>query len=349
VAAAVQPPVVVVGAGIAGVACARALRRAGLPVRVLDRGQRVGGRMALRRELLGGVERVVDVGASYFTVSDPGFSAVVEGWRRRGLAREWTDTFVVLPASGGAAASASGPMRWEAPGGLRSLVEDLASCGRDFDLTSGHEVEQVDAGRSGPSVDGERASAVVLAMPQPQACDLLPTPLIERLGLESGLDWVPTLTVWAGWPQRWWPELDGAFVDGSDVVDRIADDGRRRGDGAPVLVAHSTHGFAERELDEPDAAVGPVLAELGRLLDAPWGRVPEPEFAKARRWSLAAPCAPQEHPFALDDQVLVGVCGDAWGPRSRVEQAWLSGDALGRELAERVSRPSSARTRVTRG
>jgi predicted NAD/FAD-dependent oxidoreductase len=130
--------------------------------------------------------------------------------------------------------------------------------------------------------------------------------------------------------------VDGAFVRGSDVVDRVMDDGRRRGDGAPVLVAHSTAEFAGRYLDDPEAGVRPVLADLAALLGAPAGRLPAPEFAKARRWSLAAPCAPQDRPFALDDEVPVGVCGDAWGPRSRVEQAWLSGHALGTELAGRL-------------
>ena len=147
----------------------------------------------------------------------------------------------MLPAAGGAARPAPGPVRWAAPGGLRSLVEDLAT---GLDVTSEHEVEQVDAtpgeGAGGVAVDGEPVAGVVLAMPQPQASDLLPVPLAARLGLEAGLDWSPTLTVWAGWDRPWWPELDGAFVDGSEVIDRIADDGRRRGDGAPVLVVHST-------------------------------------------------------------------------------------------------------------
>jgi hypothetical protein len=329
----VARPAVVVGAGIAGVACARALRSAGVPVTVLDRGRRLGGRMALRRERLGGGERVVDIGASYFTVSDPGFAAVAADWRSRGLAREWTDTLAVLHADGSAPEAARGPVRWAAPGGLRSLVEDL---GEDLDVTSEHEVEQVDADSDGPAVDGEPAAAVVLAMPQPQAADLLPEPLIERLGLEPGLEWDPTLTVWAGWGERWWDErLDGAFVQDSGVIDRIADDGRRRGDGAPVLVVHSTPSYAMTWLDDPDGGVPGALAELGRLLGA--GGPPEPEFAKARRWSLASPCAPQDRPFALDDATLIGVCGDAWGSKPRVEQAWLSGDALGRALAARLA------------
>jgi renalase len=325
------PPVVVVGAGISGTACACVLAGGGLPVRVLDRGSRIGGRMALRPERLGGAERVVDIGASYFTVSDPRFSAVVDGWRERGLARPWTDTFLVLPASGREARTTSGPVRWASPGGLRSLVEDLAT---GLDVRSEHEVEQVDAGEEGLAVDGAAVAAVVLAMPQPQAGDLLPKSLADRLGLESGLEWLPTLTLWAGWQRRWWPEFDGAFVEGSDVIDRIADDGQRRGDGAPVLVVHSTAEFAARWIDDPDGGMPGLLEELDRLL--PGELADEPLFARARRWSLASPRLPQDRPFALDSEVAVGICGDAWGPKPRVEQAWLSGTALGEVLLQRL-------------
>ena len=198
-------------------------------------------------------------------------------------------------------------------------------------------MEQVDAEGGRLAVDGQPAAAVVLAMPQPQAIDLLPTPVADRLGLEAGMEWFPTLTVWAGWSERWWPAMDGAFALGSDVVDWIADDGRRRGDGAPVLVAHSRHDFASQHLDDPETGVRPLLDDLAALLGAPGGRLPAPEFARSRRWSLAAPCVTQDRPFALDDDVPVGVCGDAWGPRSRVEQAWLSGNALGEELARRLT------------
>jgi predicted NAD/FAD-dependent oxidoreductase len=160
-----------------------------------------------------------------------------------------------------------------------------------------------------------------------------------RLGLEAGLEWEATLTVWAGWPRRWWDagigrDLHGAFVQGSPVVDRILDDGSRRGDDAAVLVVHSTPEHAARWLDDPDGGVPEVLGDLVRLLR---GEAPAPLFAGARRWSLASPVTPQDRPFALDDETLVGVCGDAWGSKPRVEQAWLSGDALGRELAARLA------------
>ncbi len=84
--------VTVVGAGLAGLACARALHDAGASVRVLDRGRVPGGRLASRRL----DDRPVDLGASYLT-AEPGsrFAAVVDDWVARGLARPWTDTFRV--------------------------------------------------------------------------------------------------------------------------------------------------------------------------------------------------------------------------------------------------------------
>ena len=61
--------VVVVGGGLSGVVAARTLQNAGIAVRVLERSPKVGGRMASPRR----DGRVVDTGASYFTVADPAF------------------------------------------------------------------------------------------------------------------------------------------------------------------------------------------------------------------------------------------------------------------------------------
>ncbi len=171
-------------------------------------------------------------------------------------------------------------------------------------------------------------------MPDPQADDLLPEPVSTWLELDRGLEWSPAIAVWAAWDERWWGDLDGAFVDGSPVVSWVADDGRRRGDGAPVLVVHTTSVFAAGRLEDPGSAVQPALDEVARLLGA--GQLPEPQFARAHRWSLAAPLHPHPARFGLHP-ALVGVCGDAWGDRSRVEQAFLSGHALAAELVERLA------------
>lgn len=315
-----SPPVVIVGAGIAGVSCARELAAAGLPVQLRERSHVAGGRLS-SRTIAG---RRVDLGASYLTARTPEFGAVVGSWVERGLAREWTDRFAVHTPDGWQDDKA-GPVRYGTPGGLRSLVEDLAV---GLDVTYRAEVSDVGPG---PTVDGEPAAAVVLAMPDPQASDLLAEELAAELALVEGREAEPVLALAAGWAQRCWRDLDGAFVQDDPELSWVADDGRRRGDGAPVLVAHTTPSFAEPRLDRPQDAAEPMLAALLRLMeiDRP------PEWTYLHRWSLARPADPHDEPFHLGD-ALVGLCGDAWGS-PRVETAWLSGRALGQALVERLA------------
>jgi renalase len=313
----VSSPITVVGGGIAGMACARALTDAGRPVRVLDRGRRPGGRMSSRTMH----DRAVDLGASYLTARpDSPFAAVVAGWVERGLARPWTDTFAVAGPDGIREVT-SGPVRYGAPRGLRSLVEDLAD---GLAVESGRTVERVGAG---PSVDGEDVPAVVLAMPGPQAARLL-DPDSPAGFLVSAERWDASLAVVLGWPERRWPaDLHGAFVHDSPDVEWVADDGDRRGDGAPVLVAHATPELSARHLADPDAAVPAVVAAVTAAL----GIDTAPEWTAVHRWTYAKPVGPREEPYGLLDGI--GLCGDGWHAPSKVESAWSSGDALGRALA----------------
>lgn len=312
--------VIVVGAGIAGLACARVLADAGLAVTVLDRGHRVGGRMASKT--VGG--RLVDTGASYFTAGDPDFTALAEDWRDRGLAREWTDTFTVL--GDGPAEAKTGPMRWGAPRGLRSLMEDLAT-GLSVERAEVHTVAE---GRS-LAVDGRPAQAVVLAMPDPQARRLLAADSPTRTVVDR--DYAPTLALVASWPKRIWAaDFHGAFVSGDDAVAWIADDGHRRGDGAAVLVAHSTVELAPQHLDRPEQATGPMLDNVLRLLSVST----PPASTLMHRWSYAQPANPRGQDHYLGENG-VGVCGDGWAAKPRVEGAWLSGRALAHSLVDRMS------------
>ncbi|SDC47012.1 hypothetical protein SAMN05660690_1562 [Geodermatophilus telluris] len=312
---------VVVGAGIAGVACARALTAAGVPVRVLDRGRRPGGRMASRT--LSG--RVTDLGASYLTAADDSpFTAVVADWVSRGLARPWTDTFAVAGPDG-VERTTSGPVRYAAPGGLRSLVADLAE---GLDVVQERAVSRVEAG---PRVDGEDVPAVVLALPDPQARRLLPDDLADRLLGER--EWQPSLAVALGWDERRWPaDLHGAFVHDDPVLEWVADDGDRRGDGAPVLVAHTTGDTAAAHLADPDAAAPAVAAAVRRVL----GIDAAPAWTHVHRWTFARPADPREEPFGRVDGI--GACGDGWRAPSKVESAWTSGHLLGTALGAEQSR-----------
>lgn len=310
--------VVVVGAGIAGVACAAELARAGIPVEVRERARVTGGRMASRRF----EGRPADLGAAYFTVDDPDFAAVVDRWRGAGLAREWTDTLVSYGPRG--REEVAGPVRWAAPRGLRSLVEHLAG---DLPVTHNRLVMTVEPG---PRVDGRAAEAVVLAMPGPQAALLLDPALEAATRAVTAQRWSPALAAVLRFPARRWPDFRGAFVNGHPVLSVVCDDGDRRGDGAPVLVAHTTPEFAAGHLLQPTAA-GPAVEQAVRDLFG----LPEPaELTHVHRWTYAKPAAAGDGAYHLDDDGI-GVAGDAFG-RPRVQGAWRSGRDLGRALAARL-------------
>lgn len=317
-------PVIVVGAGISGVRCARTLHDHGVPVVVLDRGYRIGGRMATKR--LDG--RTVDLGASYFTVSDSRFGDQVERWERAGLAHPWTDTIAVLTPDE-APQDKTGPMRWGTAGGLRTLVEDLAE-GLDVRRQDVGEITRID----GLHVDGTPASAVVLAMPDQQAARLLGEGL-EPVAAHLDRPSEPVLALVASYAECAW-DFDGAFVNGDSDLAWIADDGSRRGDGAPVLVAHSTPELAARHLDDPDGAEPHLLSALRRL-----GIEAEPVSSQVKRWSMARPTGERDAAYLLVEHDL-GVCGDGWGPQSKVESAYLSGLELGEDLATRFDRPKQS-------
>lgn len=268
--------------------------------------------------------RAVDAGASYFTARDSEFAEEVDRWVQVGLARTWTDTFHVA-GTDGLEGLRLGPMRYSAPAGLRTIVEALA---QGLEVSNPSEVREVCAG---PAVDGESFDAVVLAMPDPQAADLLGDDLPETRAIAEEVEWEPSLALLAGWERRCWPLLDGVFVNESPVLSFVADDGRRRGDGEPVLTAHATAVLAAGYLDNVDAAAPAMIAELRSLLDID----EDPSWWQVRRWSLARPAKARPAPFYLGPE-MVGLCGDGWHGTAKVESAWLSGRDLGRALLERL-------------
>jgi hypothetical protein len=273
--------------------------------------------------------RPVDIGASYFTARDPGFTSLVAEWERRGLARPWTDTLQGADADG-LTGESRGPVRWAAPGGLRSLVEDSVSQLTSVDVRHPHEVRSIDIDATGPLIDGEPADAVLLCAPDPQSARLLSSsPALDAArNALAAVEWEPVLALTAVFDHRHWPEITGVFVNGSEVLSFVADDGSRRGDGAPVLVAHAAPSFAAGYLDDPSAAGPAMVAALRRL----FGIEAEPAHAHVHRWSLARPSTARDEPHHWDG--VVGLAGDSWHGGPRVEAAWLSGRSLGRAVGD---------------
>ena len=343
---------IVVGGGISAMAAAAALADVG-PVTILDRAHRLGGRMATNT-LREGPWRghVVDVGAAYVTAREPSFAAVVGDWQERGLLRPWTTTLAV--ADGDDIVGRTEELtRFAAPGGLRTLVEDLARR-LPGHVTIQQEVnaESYRVGRGSFTVTARSATthivrqhqgdALALCMPGPQAISLLgsdPAAANEVLQAAQHQRYEPILTLVCQWPQRCWEPFAACFVNNNPALSFVADDGDRRGDGAAVIVAHSTPALAAEFLTDPEAATATLRTAVARLL-----RITEPPaLCQIRRWSLAKPAnvaSGSGTRFAMAPNRL-GLAGDAFDPRPRVEAAWVSGDALGRALATGLTAPAA--------
>ena len=346
--------IAVVGAGISGLAAAEVLAAAGAQVHVIDMGENPGGRMAVR-DLSDGPwsGHVVDIGPAYFTAEDEQFRAQVHQWQERGLVREWFSTATVVEAVD--RRRAPGPMRYAATAGLRSLPRTmLAELTAMPNVTSALKTRvtslalhdkglhiDIDDAAPGPAEESAASSlgsvvggatvydAVVLACPDPQALRLLQADAFagvrSRLGEAA---WEPAISCTMVLPQVIWPAEDFWFVNDSAVIVNIADDGARRGDGAAVLVAHSTSAHAREHFDNPDAAVPAMVAEVTRVL----GVEIEPLHVISKRWGLARPTAARHALLAWDEQTRMAVCGDGWAGKPRIEGAWLSGRAAARQV-----------------
>ncbi|RYY37814.1 MAG: FAD-dependent oxidoreductase, partial [Sphingomonadales bacterium] len=103
--------VAIVGAGVSGLSCARALRDQGHHVTLFDKARRPGGRASTREQAVGDRLYAFDFGAQYFTARHPDFLDQANGWAERGIAARW-------PAAGGDA--------WVGVPAMATIVRDLA-------------------------------------------------------------------------------------------------------------------------------------------------------------------------------------------------------------------------------
>ncbi len=322
-----MPSAVVVGGGISGVACAVQLSQAGIDVRLRERAHALGGRLATRTLRDTGTAfdgRVVDIGASYFTVTDTEFGAVVEALEDMDVARRWTSAFHVSGPSGMQGVTV-GPVRYAAPAGLRSVVQALAARA-PVTVETASPVRLVSTAGRHVTVDDEAVDAAALCLPHPQA-----TRIATDLP-DSPIPWEPVLAVTCVFAERSWKQIDGVFVNDDPVLTWIADDGSRRGDEAPVLVAHVHPVLSARHLDDPETVIPLAVAAIQRVLDV----ADYPDWVDVHRWSFAKPLAGREESYWLHGTANLGAAGDAWAGGPRVEAAWLSGHRLGQALAARI-------------
>jgi predicted NAD/FAD-dependent oxidoreductase len=302
----------IVGAGMAGLACAEALSKAQMDVILFDKGRGPGGRMATRRLATALGEVSFDHGAQYLSASSPGFQSQLEVWSKQGLVVRWP------------------PAGTEAWVGCPSMNAPLKAMAQAFDVQWGVRVETLSPLASGWKVqtdDGRlhETDAVVLAVPAEQAAVLL-TPQAAALSARaSTVVSDPCWTVMLAFdrPVPFEPDIiRGGETHPVSWAARNSSKLKRGSIETWVIQAGSE--WSKRHLDHPAAFIEQALMEAFASLTG--CRLSPPIACSSHRWLYAHARQPGVGPM-WDKARSLGLCGD-WLVGSRVEDAWLSGKQL---------------------
>lgn len=269
--------IAVIGAGLAGLAAADALRRAGHRVTVLEKSRGIGGRLATRRTRDG---FAFDHGAPMVHGRQPGFAAFLAGAVAEGHAAPWRDGHVGLPGMSGLAAG---------------LAETL-----DIRFETEVSILERRAGRWAVHwVGGEILADAVLCTAPPQQTATLCSALPAIVNAARAARMAPGWTLMAAWDRLADTPASVDFADGplESAHDTAAKPGRPAAPARWVAHARAEWVAAHLEMTREDAcaALLPVLA--ARL------QAHAPVYAAAHRWRYARVATPVGRPFVAQDGV----------------------------------------------
>ncbi|SEL21109.1 hypothetical protein SAMN05421666_2178 [Roseovarius nanhaiticus] len=308
--------VAIIGAGMAGIACARRLAEAGHAPVLVDKGRGIGGRVATRRAA--GLH--FDHGAQYVSAKSAEFEALMDGLIDSGAAADWQD----------------GAERRHIVGapGMSAIPKALAA---DLDVRQGvqvSQVAQVDGGwRLTWDGGGMEAAHVVLTVPAPQVAGLIGADhdLVRQIGhvrLAPCLTLMAAITGPAPFASRRDP--DGALAS---IIADSSKPGRPEAE-ATAWTAQASPEFSTQCLEETPERMVELMVPL--LLDALGAAPDRVSHAAAHRWRYARVTQALEAPFAKTPDGTLYLGGD-WCIGARVEAAWQSGSAIAEDLLERLT------------
>ncbi len=342
--------IAVIGAGIAGSSCARALTLAGHSVHVFDKSRGPGGRLATRR-----VERVdrlgqpcttrLDHGAVGITARSVSFKAFVDEALRGGGLAQWSPALATgsLPVEDGERFYVPLP---DMPALCRRQLVGAATTW-SFPVDGLHKRALGWQVQAGSDVHPQPFDAAVLALPPAQAAALLRPhrrdwarhasiapmqPCWTLMGIaDTSKD---TLEPAPGWDLARPPTGPLEWVLRND-----ARPGRARVPGQAHWVVHARSGWSRRHLEQPAEW---VQQQMQTALANCLGRPVHWHHCAVHRWRYALPQTQKTaaaESFWWDAVQGLGVCGDFLGASggSGFEGAWLSAQSLSAAMLQRGS------------
>lgn len=309
-----------VGAGLAGLSCARTLRRAGFFVEVFEQEKTIGGRMATTRL---GVE-TFDHGAQYVTARSRHFKSYLDEIIGLGYASRWNPR---ASLNGEEGAGQMNPWIVGTPG-MASMVRPLAESVRIHTSRKVHTIDRRDKGwhvwfEDETSVGPFHAIAITIPAPQARLLlgrlDSLAQPL-SRVRLQ------PCWALMVRLDERILPDQD-VYSDMSEVVRWIARNNTKpsrapRGDS---IVIHASQNWSRQTEDtEPEIIAEELWGGVSHILGLPPVR---PVRMTAHLWTYGLVDQSLGETYVFSTDHMVGLAGD-WCLGRLAEHAFDSGDRL---------------------
>lgn len=306
----------IVGAGIAGLACAARLKDNGIVATLFDKGRRPGGRLSSL--CIGGLEW--DFGAQYFKVSGAAFAAEVKRWHDRHLVAPWT----------------GGPDG--ALVGMPSMGDFVAALCQEHDVRLGAEVQRIEADClgwhvSGPDLCEGPFAALIIAAPSEQAATLVSLHDLDMARETTATRSTPCWTVMTAFTEPL-SALPHYFRDRGPIAWASRNNSKPGRAPTECWVIQASAAWSRAHLERDPTVVAPLL--LGAFAAEARADLPTPSFLRAHRWRFGLPYG-QRGKVLWNPSLRLGACGD-WTVAPAIEGAWQSGVSMAERVADALTR-----------
>ena len=323
--------VAIIGAGIAGLSCAKELQSHGISVDIFEKSRSPSGRMSTRRT----PDWSADHGAQYFTARDLRFTHEIQKWIKTGSAAIWKPKLKVYD-DGLWRDSNSQECRYIGTPNMNSPGKHLA---KDLSILYESTISKVErtSGKWHLQCNENEIEALydylVLAIPAPQASTLLKGLDDRAFDVTESAQMKACWTMMAHLPNQVGTDFDAAFIN-QEIISWICQNGSKLMRQGNMWTIHGNPDWSQEnvELNKEEAQDRMVecLTRLGlNCQDA--------EFTM-HRWRYASGGLENSIGFFSLPDIGLGLCGD-WLNGGRVEGAWLSGLELAAEVRSRKTTP----------
>jgi len=314
----------IIGAGVAGLACAQALQQAGRSVVVFDKGRNPGGRLATRRTN----HASFDHGAQFIRARDAVFASWLADLARHASAERWP----ALDKPAGRAERAA--PAWVGKPDMNALLAPITDT---LNVTRSTNIADITRGTSGWVLTADDGTTrgpydnVVVAIPVPQAAAMLTGLASPAFAPLANVEYAPCMTAMIAFEQRIDTAPCHAYPENGPIgwfCRSNAKPGNVSRHDAFVVQA-SPEWSTTHQNDEKPTIAKALLAAFTELY--PQAAISTPDHLEGHRWRYALVTKPVGRPCLANPGIRLAVAGDGLlGPN--VEAAFLSGRAAAREV-----------------